>query len=75
MTVTVDLPEIRLSRLCDMLATEFVGRLDERAVRFEVAVAERELRGQAPPGAADELTHRLAAHRLSQRCAGTEPPA
>lgn len=66
--MTVELPEVRLGRVSDMLAIEFVGLLDEDAVRFEVALAERELRGQAPPGAVDELTHRLAAHRLRQRC-------
>ncbi|MHA6783288.1 hypothetical protein ACVGOW_20195 [Pseudonocardia saturnea] len=69
----MELPDVRLGRVYDMLVAEFGGRLDEGVVRFEVALAERELRGQAPPGAADELTHRLAAHRLSQRCAGTGP--
>lgn len=66
----MELPDARIGRVCEMLTIEFVGRLDERVVRSEVALAERELRGQAPPGAVDELTHRLAAHRLSQRCAG-----
>lgn len=60
-----------LDQVCEMLVTEFAGRLDERIVRFEVASAERELRGQVPPGSVEEMAHRLATQRLHQRCQAT----
>lgn len=68
MSTDVESPTGTLGQVCEMLVREFVGCLDERTVRFEVSSAERELRGQVPPGSVEEMAHRLAAHRLRQRC-------
>lgn len=49
------------------LSAEFDGVLPRVIVEAEVAVAEAELLGQVPPGALDEMLHRLAGHRLRER--------
>ena len=49
------------------LSVEFDGVLPCVIVEAEVAAAEAELRGQVPPGALDEMLHRLAGYRLRQR--------
>ncbi|MCX6464557.1 MAG: hypothetical protein NTW05_13355 [Pseudonocardiales bacterium] len=46
------------------LAEEYAGLVPPDVVHREVAAAERELRGQVPPGALEEMLHRLAAYRL-----------
>jgi hypothetical protein len=60
-------------RVADLLGVEFAGVLPRTVVRHEVRVAERELSGQVPAGALEELMHRLAAQRLRQRCGGRRP--
>ncbi|MBW0117196.1 hypothetical protein [Pseudonocardia abyssalis] len=57
-------------RVAGLLSREFAGVLPRAVVRHEVGVAERELSGQVPAGALEELMHRLAAQRLRQRCVG-----
>ncbi len=51
----------------DLLTAQFAGVLPGAAVIDEVALAERDLAGQVPAGALEELTHRLAGQRLRQR--------
>lgn len=60
-------------RVAGLLGVEFDGVLPRTVVRHEVGVAERELSGQVPAGAFEELLHRLAAQRLRQICAGGRP--
>ncbi len=55
--------------LTDDLAARFATTLPRWVVEAEVAVAERELRGQIPDGALAELLHRLVDVRLRQRTA------
>lgn len=57
-------------RVVGLLGREFAGVLPATVVRHEVEVAERELSGQVPAGALEELMHRLAAQRLRQRAGG-----
>lgn len=57
----------------DLLTAQFTGVLPGTAVIDEVALAERELTGQVPAGALEELTHRLAGQRLRQRCRAGDP--
>lgn len=57
-------------RVAGLLAQEFAALLPRTVVRHEVGVAERELSGQVPDGALEELMHRLAAQRLRQRYDG-----
>lgn len=54
---TVPTPEERLVR-------EFHGRVPADTVAAEIDTAERELRGQVPDGALEEMVYRLVAHRL-----------
>ncbi|MBW0089425.1 hypothetical protein I4I73_10570 [Pseudonocardia sp. KRD-184] len=54
-------------RVAGLLDQEFAALLPRAVVRHEVGVAERELSGQVPDGALEELMHRLAAQRLWQR--------
>lgn len=53
----VPTPEERLVR-------ELHGRVPADTVAAEIDTAERELRGQVPAGALDEMVHRLVAYRL-----------
>lgn len=66
-------PRNGADRVAGLLGREFAGVLPRTVVRHEVVVAERELRGQVPAGALEELMHRLAAQRLRQRCDGGPP--
>ncbi|GAA2565189.1 hypothetical protein [Pseudonocardia hydrocarbonoxydans] len=59
-----------VDRVAGLLGAEFAGVLPPTVVRHEVGVAQRELSGQVPAGAFEELMHRLAAQRLRQRCGG-----
>ncbi|GAA3230988.1 hypothetical protein GCM10017691_24500 [Pseudonocardia petroleophila] len=56
-----------VDRVAGLLGEEFAGALPRTVVRHEVGVARRELSGQVPAGAFEELMHRLAAQRLRQR--------
>ncbi len=57
-------------RVAGLLDVEFAGVLPGTVIRHEVGVAARELSGQVPAGAFEELMHRLAGQRLRQRRAG-----
>lgn len=48
----------------ERLVREFHGRVTADTVAAEIEIAERELRGQVPTGALDEMVHRLVAYRL-----------
>lgn len=62
-----------VDRVAGLLGAEFAGALSRTVVRHEVGVARRELSGQVPVGAFEELMHRLAAQRLRQRRDGGPP--
>lgn len=49
------------------LVADFAGVLPAPVVAAAVRDARRELHGQVPDGAMDELVHRLAGHRLRHR--------
>jgi hypothetical protein len=53
-----------LDAVVDRLVSEFAGMRSRDAVEAEVEAADRELRGQVPPGAVPEMLHRLVAARL-----------
>jgi hypothetical protein len=55
-----------LDAVVDRLVSEFAGVRSRDAVEAEVAAADRELRGQVPPGAIPEMLHRLVAARLAE---------
>jgi hypothetical protein len=58
------------AELTEHFNREFTPELDPDVVEAEVATAERELRGQVPPGSLEELMHRLVGWRLRQRAGG-----
>lgn len=55
------------SELTRRLSVEYHGVLSQMTVDAEVRAAEVELRGQVPLGSLDEMVHRLAGYRLSER--------
>lgn len=55
-----------VSRLAGQLAREFGETVPRADIEEVVRVARRDLDGQVPPEALDELLHRLAHYRLSQ---------
>lgn len=57
--------------LVDRLAEEMGGVLPRTVVEAEVAAAERELDGQVPAGALEEMLHRLVVYRLMLRASGS----
>jgi hypothetical protein len=59
-------PELRpeLVAVVERVVAEFAGLWPRQVVEAEVAAADRELRGQVPAGAMDELLYRLVAARL-----------
>ncbi|MDN5930516.1 MAG: hypothetical protein L0I24_05560 [Pseudonocardia sp.] len=59
-----DPPTSTRSAVARQLTEEFSGLVPADVVSREVADAARELRGQVPTGALEELLHRLAAYRL-----------
>jgi hypothetical protein len=63
----LDRPVARPSDVLEQLEVEFAGIVPPAAVGAVVRAAERELRGQVPPGSLDEMLHRLAGHRLRER--------
>ena len=58
----------RRPEVAEHLAAEFADEVPVSAVEEAVRMARRELRGQVPPGAMEEMVHRLAGHRLADRC-------
>jgi hypothetical protein len=56
--------------LVERQVAEFSRTLSRAVVEAEVERAERELRGQVPPGALEEMLHRLVRCRLRQRARG-----
>ncbi|HXV92678.1 MAG TPA: hypothetical protein VD813_05230 [Pseudonocardia sp.] len=60
-------PHGRARAVAVRLAADFDGVLPLGTVEAEVEAAERELRGQIPPGSLDEMLHRLAGQRLAER--------
>lgn len=58
------------AELTEHLSREFAPALAREVVAAEVAMAERELDGQIPAGAVDELLHRLVVCRLRLRTEG-----
>ncbi|MEC3975824.1 hypothetical protein [Amycolatopsis sp. H20-H5] len=50
--------------MSDQLSVEFAGRVPRSVVDRTVEAARHDLDGQTPPGALEELLHRLAHYRL-----------
>ncbi|MFD2416804.1 hypothetical protein [Amycolatopsis pigmentata] len=55
-----------VSGVAEQLAREFGKSVPRADIEEVVATARRDLDGQVPPHALDELLHRLAHYRLSQ---------